>query len=168
MLQRHNQNGFTLIELMVVVVIISVLAAIAYPSYTNHIRKTRRADAKIALTQAAAAQEKFFSECNFYATTMGTPRVCSTMGNAASVLGAQVNSPDGYYALAISTASPPCAAGATLQTCFVITATPRAAGVAPGRTQVNDGALRITSSGARWWDRNNNGAWDAGENNWND
>jgi prepilin-type N-terminal cleavage/methylation domain-containing protein len=43
-----NQNGFTLIEVMIVVVIVAILAAIAIPSYQDSIRKTRRADAKEA------------------------------------------------------------------------------------------------------------------------
>lgn len=37
-------NGFTLIEAMIVVVIIAILASIAYPSYTNYVVKTNRTD----------------------------------------------------------------------------------------------------------------------------
>lgn len=44
-------RGFTLIELMIVVAIVAVLAAIAYPSYTEHVARTRRADARAALLE---------------------------------------------------------------------------------------------------------------------
>lgn len=61
--------GFTLIELMVAVAIIAVLAAIAYPSYTDQVRKGRRADAKQALLDLAARQERFNTVNNRWATT---------------------------------------------------------------------------------------------------
>lgn len=59
-------TGFTLIELMVVVVIIGILAAIAYPSYMDSVRKSRRADAKAALSNAAQALERYYTEKNTY------------------------------------------------------------------------------------------------------
>lgn len=48
---KHRQQGFTLIELMIVVAIIAILATIAYPSYQDQLRKSRRADAAAALMQ---------------------------------------------------------------------------------------------------------------------
>ena len=60
-------GGFTLIELMIVVVIIAVLAAIALPAYQQYARETKRADAHSAMLRIAALQEKFFSDNNFYA-----------------------------------------------------------------------------------------------------
>jgi len=46
-----KSRGFTLIELMVVAAIVAVLAAIGYPTYLNHVRKTARAEAKVRLLQ---------------------------------------------------------------------------------------------------------------------
>ena len=63
-----TSRGFTLIELMITVAIVATLAAIAYPSYTNHVRKTGRAEAKVRLLQIAQLQERNFTEKNTYTT----------------------------------------------------------------------------------------------------
>ena len=60
------EHGFTLIELMVVVVVISILASIAIPSYIDSIRKSRRADAKTALVQLAQFMEQNYSLAQRY------------------------------------------------------------------------------------------------------
>jgi len=53
---RADSRGFTLVELMVVIVIASILMAIAIPSYKNSIRKSRRTDAKTALLDLAGRE----------------------------------------------------------------------------------------------------------------
>ncbi len=68
-----RQQGFTLIELMVTVAIVGLLAAIAYPSYVENIRKARRADAQGALIGMAAAMERFMVNSNgSYANAAGS------------------------------------------------------------------------------------------------
>lgn len=65
-------RGFTLIELLIAVAIVAILAAIAYPTYTNTVRKARRAEARSLLLEIAARQEQFFSSQapNTYANTV--------------------------------------------------------------------------------------------------
>ena len=58
MVKAHKNKGVTLIELMIVVVIIAILAAIAYPSYQEHITKARRVDAQGVLMEAAQFMER--------------------------------------------------------------------------------------------------------------
>jgi type IV pilus assembly protein PilE len=58
--------GFSLIELMVAVAIVGILATVAYPSYQNHVQRTRRADAQGALMGLAGALERHFTVNNTY------------------------------------------------------------------------------------------------------
>jgi len=63
----HNA-GFTLIELMVVVAIVGILAAVAYPSYIDSVRKGKRAEARAALMNLLQQQERYFTQNNTYET----------------------------------------------------------------------------------------------------
>ncbi|MCK0746789.1 type IV pilin protein [Chromohalobacter nigrandesensis] len=65
-MRRHQ--GFSLIELMIVLVIIGILAAIAIPSYTDYVRKAHRADAQAILMEWAYQMERQYTQDNFYDT----------------------------------------------------------------------------------------------------
>jgi len=67
-------SGFTLIELMIVVAIIALLAAIAIPSYRDFVVRSHRTEAKVALTELANLQEKFYSEMGSYADAFGADK----------------------------------------------------------------------------------------------
>jgi len=60
--QRKKHAGFTLIEVMVVVVIVGILASIAYPSYRESVAKSRRAAAKTTLIASQQWMERFYTE----------------------------------------------------------------------------------------------------------
>jgi len=62
----HKHAGFTLIELMVVIVIIAVLAGIGYPSYSDYIRRGKIAEAISALADTRAKMEQFFLDNRTY------------------------------------------------------------------------------------------------------
>ena len=59
-------RGFSLLELMIVVAIVGIIAAFAYPSYLEQVRKTRRADCSGALAGMGNAMERFFTVNSTY------------------------------------------------------------------------------------------------------
>jgi type IV pilus assembly protein PilE len=118
-----NQKGFTLIEVMIVVVIVAILAAIAVPSYQDSIRKTRRADAKEALTRIAALQERFFFTNNRYGT--------------ADDLGISAASQEGHYIIDLTAPVASAACGPVDATrCFKVTATTQGAQASDTECQI--------------------------------
>lgn len=67
--QTKAQQGFTLIELVVAVAIISILATIAYPSYKEYVNRGNRSEGQALLSDAAAAQERYYAQNFIYITT---------------------------------------------------------------------------------------------------
>ena len=66
-------RGFTLIELMIVVVIIAILAAIALPAFGRYAFRAHRVDGQELLLRVANAQERYYATYNSYGTLSGTP-----------------------------------------------------------------------------------------------
>jgi type IV pilus assembly protein PilE len=65
-----TQAGFTLIELMIAVAIVAILTAVAYPSYTSHLRKSHRADAQNLLMALSSRQQQYLLDTRNYADTI--------------------------------------------------------------------------------------------------
>ncbi|MDR6936460.1 type IV pilin protein [Luteibacter sp. 3190] len=76
---RSTVRGFTLIELVIVVLIVAILAAVAIPSYRRYIVRSHRVDAQTALLDLAARQERFFYSNNAYADTLAKLNAQSTL-----------------------------------------------------------------------------------------
>jgi type IV pilus assembly protein PilE len=60
-MQKKHTHGFTMVELMVVLIIVTILAAIAFPSYQESILKTKRAEGRAALMRTMQQQERYYS-----------------------------------------------------------------------------------------------------------
>ena len=84
---KRYQSGFTLVEVMIVVAIIGVLSALAYPNYTEHVRKGRRAEARAGLLQAAQWMERAATATGVYPKDISShlKEVNSGMYNIAAV-----------------------------------------------------------------------------------
>lgn len=88
----RRQQGFTLIEMMIVLLIVAILAAVAIPSYRKYVVRSHRMDAQRALTELAARQERFLYSNNSYADSV------SALGGTSSMAGS-------YYTVSVDPAS---------------------------------------------------------------
>ncbi|MBT4483090.1 MAG: prepilin-type N-terminal cleavage/methylation domain-containing protein [Candidatus Latescibacteria bacterium] len=64
---RRNEKGFTLVELMIVVVIIGILASIAIPKFSNMIGKTKTTEAKQMLGEIVKMEKSYYYAESSYA-----------------------------------------------------------------------------------------------------
>ena len=116
-------TGFTLIEVMIVVAIVGILAAIAYPSYVDSVRKGKRSEGRAALTSLLQQQERYNTQNNTYAAFV--------MGAAPTALALKDYSGDSGKAMAnyLLTAQVCTAIGGVvppIRDCVDIVATPQA------------------------------------------
>jgi prepilin-type N-terminal cleavage/methylation domain-containing protein len=106
-----RRNGFTLIELMIVVVIIGILAAIAVPLFANSARSSREAEAKPLLRQIYTLEQRYLARTGAYTADMALLEGGATLAISGRYF---------TYSLAAHASG------------FCIAATPSAAGVTAG------------------------------------
>lgn len=137
-MKSHPASGFSLIEVMIVVVIVGILAAIALPSYNNYVVRASRAAAQTELLQLASLQEKIYLNSNAYTANINT----AYNGTAAGGLGETDSlTEDHKYVLSVVSDG---------QT-FTLNAAP-----VVGSMQDGDGNISIKENGERLW---NGEAW---------
>ena len=129
--QRH-QSGFTLIELMIVVAIIGILSAVAYPSYTQSVKRGDRSAARAALLEAQQFMERFYAANSRYTK--------NDAGDAPDLPTRLQSVPSGSpkYGLSISAVS---------VNSYTLTATPTTSDKCGNLTLTNTGVKGRSSSG---------------------
>lgn len=146
MTTRRGARGFTLIELMITVAIIGILAGIAYPAYTDSVRKGRRAEGRAALSNLLQQQERYLTQTGCY-MTFTTPGATGNNGtNCVSTSAAipfQTKSSTGNPAYLLSADVCTNASGAMGRNeCVQLSAVPQSSDPAAG-------TLTLMSTGAK-------------------
>jgi type IV pilus assembly protein PilE len=98
----RRSAGFTLIEVMIVVVIIGLLATLAVPSYLDSIRKARRGDAITRISQVQQAQERWRANNPAYGT-LANVGVAATTADGHYTLSVPSSTATSYQILATAT-----------------------------------------------------------------
>ena len=147
-MSRHTEHGFTLIELMVVVMILGILSAIAIPSYRQYVQKNARSEAESSLLGMSVELEQWRAKTLTYggftprqgwsstANTVYVPSGSSATTHNYAISIMHVSSASTPVALSLSTASP--------ANSWVMVATPRA-----GSLVENSPMLAYTSQGVK-------------------
>lgn len=105
-------RGFTLLELMIVVMVIAILASLAFYNYSRYGFRARRADGREMLMRVASAQERYYTNFNQYATSLTAPAPAGLGFSSAT-------SEKGYYDVTTANGS-----SGDAQT-YTLTATPK-------------------------------------------
>lgn len=148
----RRRGGFTLIELMIVVVVIAILSAIAFPTYQNQVRKGKRAEGRAKLVAAAQRLERSYSDNNTYACTnppapasptcSGTLDLAPLFGlGAGSTVYSGNNNDPGQSAYTLSMV----AGTGGIASSYLLTATP-----AGQFTDTDCGSLGLDNLGKKW------------------
>ncbi|WP_342807225.1 type IV pilin protein [Alteromonas sp. M12] len=153
-MQRNLNQGFTLIELMIVVAIIGIITSIAYPSYQGFLKTSNRGAAQSDLMALAAAMERHKASTYSYkgaaesAADTGKPAIFHDYSPSSEPAANK------KYNLTIESVS-------TSGNSYMITATP-----VSGTSQAADGNIYFYSDGRKAWDKDNSSSLSSSEYCW--
>ncbi|MDH0029829.1 MULTISPECIES: prepilin-type N-terminal cleavage/methylation domain-containing protein [unclassified Acinetobacter] len=146
------KQGFTLIELMIVVAIIGILAAIAYPSYVAYKIRTDRAETQAEMIEIARTLANFrMANNNYSGRTIANVYGSSTLPKTKPLYDVSLTDVDGT-ALTVATAK--------VRTWLLI-AKPKT-----GTAQANNGWICLNDQGQRSWAKGVNSCSLSATSNW--
>lgn len=88
--KRLGKEGFTLVELMIVVAIIGILAAVAIPAFMGYLAKSKGSEAELNLNKIAKASKVFWGEHTSFPTTTTITPAAGACGATAVVNGQSI------------------------------------------------------------------------------
>lgn len=104
--RRGSAGGFTLIELMIVIVIVGILAGVAYPGYQDYVERSRRADAKSLVLLTGQRLERCYANNATYDGCVTAP-LDSTEGYYQASVATQSSAPTLYTVTVVALTSGP-------------------------------------------------------------
>ncbi len=99
---RSAQAGFTLIELMIVVVVVGILSAVAYPSYLEYVARGHRTQVKVQLQAAQQWMERYYSERYFYGNALDSETPPTAFAKQSFAASPPVGEGDARYTIAVA------------------------------------------------------------------
>jgi len=131
----RSRRGFTLIELMIVVAVIGILATIAWPSYTEYMKRSRRSDAQSLMLSIVNKEQQYLLDARQFTDTVGTGGLGISSQSWDCTASSSKTCSNAYYDITVTLAAGP-------PPTFTVVGTPKG-------SQSGDGTLNYLSTGTK-------------------